>query len=85
LAFGPKEYVQIDFNNIKRVKVKLTAIQILFVRRYEWKGEFCEYIMPNGYVELSQEFSLSLNPIKRDRLKKFFQSKGLIEHNKIKS
>ena len=83
LELGPKEYVQIDFNNIKRIQVTLISIRILFVLKYEWKGEFCEHIMPSGHAPLLQEFSMGLNPSKRSRIKKFFESKELIDTNKI--
>jgi hypothetical protein len=81
MELGPKEYVKIDFNNIKRIQVTLVSIQVLFVLKYEWEGEFCEHIMPSGHAPLLQEFSLGLNPNKRSRIKRFFESKELIDTN----
>jgi len=82
LQGGSTQFVQIDFKNIEKIQVKSTAIHVLFVRRYEWEGEPCDFITPSGFVPKLQQFSLTLKPSKRREIINLLESKGLIDNNK---
>jgi hypothetical protein len=47
----------ISFENIKNVRITKNCFYILFVPRYEWKGELCTFIIPSGFVPKLQVYS----------------------------
>ena len=77
LQGGHSVCAQIDFKNIESIQIKFTGIHVLFVRRYEWEGEACDFITPSGYVPKLQIFSLSLNTRKRREILSLLESKGI--------
>jgi hypothetical protein len=58
LQGGSRLYAKIDFRNIKTISIKRRSVEVLFVRRYKWIGEPCDYIEPVGYVPKLQVFAL---------------------------
>jgi hypothetical protein len=75
--------VQIDFKNIKSVTVKGLKLHILFVQRFEWEGDSCDFITPSGFVPKLQVFSIGFNSRKRKAIMELLESKKLIDkHNK---
>lgn len=78
LQGGSEVSVQIDFKNIKSVSIKGLKLYILFVRRFEWEGDSCDFITPSGLVPKLQIFSLTLNSRKRRVIIELLRSKGLI-------
>lgn len=82
LQGGRDVSVQIDFNNIKSIQVKGLKLYILFVQRFEWEGDSCDFIIPSGYVPKLQVFSLALQMKKRRAIIELLESKGLIDKKK---
>jgi hypothetical protein len=78
LKGGQTVCAQIDFENIEKLHVKFTSIQVTFVNTFKWNGEPCSFISPLGKVPVSQRFSLTVDPIIRSQKLIFLESKGLI-------
>jgi hypothetical protein len=82
LQGGRDVSVQIDFKNIKSFTVKGMKLHVLFVQRFEWEGDACDYITPSGFVPKLQVFSLALKMKKRRAIIELLESKGLINKHK---
>lgn len=82
LQGGREVSVQIYFKNIKSVSVKGLKLYILFVQRFEWEGDSCDFITPSGFVPKLQTFSLAFNSRKRRAIIELLESKGLIDKQK---
>jgi len=82
LQGGRDVSVQIDFKNIKSFTVKGLKLHVLFVQRFEWEGEPCDFITPSGFVPKLQVYSLTLNTKKRRAIIQLLNSKSLIGKHK---
>ena len=82
LQGGREVSVQIDFKNIKSITVVGLKLHVLFVQRFEWEGDSCDFITPSGFVPKLQVFSLAFNSRKRRSIIALLESKGLIDKRK---
>jgi hypothetical protein len=82
LQGGRDVSVQIDFKNIKSFTVKGLKLHVLFVQRFEWEGDACDFITPSGFVPKLQVYSLTLNTKKRRAIIQLLNSKSLIGKHK---
>jgi hypothetical protein len=82
LQGGREVSVQIDFKNIKSITVVGLKLHVLFVQRFEWEGDSCDFITPSGFVPKLQVFSLAFNRRKRRAIIALLESKGLIDKRK---
>jgi hypothetical protein len=79
LQGGSTASAQIEYKNIKSVTMKGSQLNILFVQRFEWEGDPCDFITPSGFVPKLQVFSLTWNKKKRRATIALLESKGLFE------
>jgi hypothetical protein len=77
LQGGSRLFAKIDFQNIKTIEIKRRSIEVLFVRRYKWIGEPCDYIEPVGYVPKLQVFALPLDQKKKREFINTLKAKGI--------
>jgi hypothetical protein len=77
LQGGSRLHAKIDFQNIKTISIKRRSIEVLFVRRYKWVGEPCNYIEPVGYVPKLQVFALPFQNKKKREIIELLKAKGI--------
>jgi hypothetical protein len=77
LQGGSRLHAKIDFQNIKTIQIKRRSIEVLFVRRYKWIGEPCDYIEPVGYVPKLQVFALPFQNKKKREIINLLNATGI--------